>query len=153
MMKPASTLEARIRDVALAFPDATEDFPWGERAIKVKGKVFLFMRGDRESISLSVKLPSTHFQALALTFTAPTGYGLGRSGWVTAKFPASNDEMLEQCREWLDESYRAVAPKKLVASLDGAGVPALKQSGPRSPVKRSGKPGAARKQATRKRTG
>ena len=86
--------------------------------MKVKGKVFLFMRGERESISLSVKLPSTHFQALALPFTEPTGYGLGRSGWVTATFPGSNDEMLEQCREWIDESYRAVAPKKLVASLD-----------------------------------
>ena len=117
-MKTSSPLEARIRAIALEYPEATEHFPWGERAMKVMGKVFLFMRGERESISLSVKLPSTRFQALALPFTEPTGYGLGRSGWVTANFSASNDEMMEQCREWIDESYRAVAPKKLVASLD-----------------------------------
>ena len=41
------TLEQVLRDRALAYPDATEDFPWGERAIKVRGKTFLFMRlGD-----------------------------------------------------------------------------------------------------------
>lgn len=118
-MKAASPLEARIRAVALEYPEATEHFPWGERAVKVKGKVFLFMRGERDHISLSVKLPQTHFQALALPFTEPTGYGLGRSGWVTAKFSSSNADMLEQCREWIDESYRAVAPRKLIARLDG----------------------------------
>ena len=116
-MKASSPLESRIRALALAYPEATEHFPWGERAIKVKGKVFLFMHGERDRISLSVKLPSTHFQAIALPFTEPTGYGLGRSDWVTAKFSSSAD-MLDQCREWLDESYRAVAPKKLVSTLD-----------------------------------
>jgi hypothetical protein len=34
-------IETALRDYALGFPEATEDFPWGERAIKVKGKVFL----------------------------------------------------------------------------------------------------------------
>lgn len=139
-MKPSSPLESRIRASALAYPDATEEFPWGERAIKVKGKVFLFMRGERDHISLSVKLPQTHFQALALPFTEPTGYGLGRSGWVTARFPSSDDDMLEQCREWIDESFRAVAPKRLVATLDGATAPEKARKAP-----------ARKKAATRRR--
>ena len=35
-----------LRDYALSFPGATEDFPWGERVAKVKGKVFVFLGGD-----------------------------------------------------------------------------------------------------------
>jgi hypothetical protein len=35
--------EAGLRAHALTKPEATEHFPWGERAIKVKGKVFLFI--------------------------------------------------------------------------------------------------------------
>jgi hypothetical protein len=35
------SLEGRLRATALAYPTATEDFPWGERAIKVGGKAFL----------------------------------------------------------------------------------------------------------------
>lgn len=150
-MKTSSPLESRIRAIALAYPEATEHSPWGERAIKVKGKVFLFMRGERDSISLSVKLPSTHFQALALPFTEPTGYGLGRSGWVTAKFPASAD-MLDQCREWIDESYRAVAPKKLLATLDGSKAASARQSGTRMEAKKPRTRNAGRKSGTRKRT-
>ena len=126
----------------MSYPDATEDFPWGERALKVKGKVFLFMRGDRERISLSVKLPKTHFQALVLPFAKPTGYGLGKAGWVTAEFATTEGEMLEQVRDWLDESYRAVAPKTLVAALErgraGAG-----EEGEAGRVKK--RSGAARK--------
>jgi hypothetical protein len=37
-------IETALRDCALGFPEAVEEFPWGERAIKVKGKVFLFIR-------------------------------------------------------------------------------------------------------------
>lgn len=56
--------------------------------------------------------------ALDLPYAAPTGYGLGKSGWVT--FTPSQDEMpaLEQLKEWIDESYRAQAPRKLVKELD-----------------------------------
>ena len=51
-----------------------------------------------------------------LPFTEPTGYGLGKSGWVTAKF--DDTPPLPLLKEWLDESYRAQAPKKLQAMLE-----------------------------------
>jgi hypothetical protein len=34
----------QVRAFAKGFPEAHEDFPWGESAIKVRGKVFVFMR-------------------------------------------------------------------------------------------------------------
>jgi hypothetical protein len=76
------------------------------------------MATEEGVFSFSVKLPRTGFQALALPFVKPTGYGLGRSGWVTVHPPGKGREIRDQCLAWIDESYRAVAPKKLVASLD-----------------------------------
>ena len=115
--------EALLRERGLTFPEATEDFPWGHRTLKVRGKAFAFLSGARgRPLALSVKLPRTGFQALALPFCAPTGYGLGRAGWVTATLPASRPKaaLRDQCLAWLDESYRAVAPKRLAARLDAA---------------------------------
>jgi predicted DNA-binding protein (MmcQ/YjbR family) len=112
-------VESALRDYALTFPEATEDFPWGERAIKVKGKVFLFMRADAEEVSFSVKLPHSRFFVLDLPNTEPTHYGLGKHGWVNARYPGAPKKSLEMFKMWIDESYRAVAPRKLLAKLDG----------------------------------
>ena len=46
------------------------------------------------------------------------GYGLGRSGWVTVPLRAPG-MTLDLLRDWIEESYRIVAPKRLVAELDG----------------------------------
>jgi predicted DNA-binding protein (MmcQ/YjbR family) len=83
----------------------------------VKGKTFVFLALDEEGLSLSAKLPLSGVAALALPFASPTGYGLGKSGWVTARFAAGDEVPLELLHEWLDESYRAIAPKKLSARL------------------------------------
>ena len=51
--KPKGALaaaEQALRAHAMKQPDATEHFPWGERAIKIKGKVFLFMYADAERL-------------------------------------------------------------------------------------------------------
>jgi predicted DNA-binding protein (MmcQ/YjbR family) len=107
-----------LRKFALRYPDATEDMPWGHHAIKVKGKSFLFLAADAETFSLSAKLPSSGGVALKLPFASPTEYGLGRSGWVTARFPRGAPVPLDVLRLWIDESYRAVAPKRLAARLE-----------------------------------
>src|SRR5215217_3331719 len=107
------SLAGRLRARALQLPEATEDFPWDERAIKVRGKAFLFLRAEGDSVSFSVKLPKSAAEALELPNVEPTSYGLGRHGWVTATVDASRDTPFETFEAWLAESYRAVAPKKL----------------------------------------
>jgi predicted DNA-binding protein (MmcQ/YjbR family) len=114
---PARRAEALLRTFALAYPDAVEEFPWGERVIKVRKKVFLFLGRSDGGLSLSVKLPDSGLMALGLPFASPTGYGLGKSGWVTASFAPRARPPVDLLRRWVDESYRAVAPKKLVAAL------------------------------------
>jgi predicted DNA-binding protein (MmcQ/YjbR family) len=110
-----------LRKFALGYPEATEDFPWGDRVMKVRGKVFVFMgRPTGEGFGLSTKLPGSGGAALMAPFASPTGYGLGKSGWVTASFEANETIPVGLMKEWIDESYRAVAPKTLVKMLDGA---------------------------------
>jgi predicted DNA-binding protein (MmcQ/YjbR family) len=111
--------EMKLRGHALRFPEVTEDFPWEHRALKVKGKVFLFLYREPALLSLSVKLPESAQAALRLPFAAPTGYGLGKSGWVTAKFEQGDKIPVDMLLEWISESYRAIAPKRVLAQLDG----------------------------------
>lgn len=128
MPKPRAAIaraEAALRAHALAKPSATEHFPWGERAIKVKGKVFLFMSNGGEELSLSTKLPDSAEVALLLPFAAPTGYGLGKAGWVSARFAADDAPPVELLCRWIDESYQAVAPKKLA---QGAATPPARRA-------------------------
>lgn len=115
----AGDLAMSIREIAMGYPEVTEDFPWGERAIKVKGKAFIFISTHKEGeVSFSVKLPQSRDMAYDLPFAEPTHYGLGKHGWVTAHLPAKKKPPMDLIRAWIDESYRAIAPKKLVAQLD-----------------------------------
>ena len=124
-LKASNRHEASLRKFALAFPETVEEFPWGHRAFKVKKKTFLFLAADESGLSLSVKLPESRGVALTLPFAQPTGYGLGKSGWVTASFPKGpkgakgRKPPLDLLKEWIEESYRAIAPRKLVAKLGG----------------------------------
>ena len=108
-------VEAGLREFALGYPEAWEDFPWGERVFKVRKKIFLFMGLAPEGLGLSVKLPHSHAAAMMLTWTEPTGYGLGRAGWVSARIKPGQQVPVDFLMEWVDESYRAVAPKGLSA--------------------------------------
>jgi predicted DNA-binding protein (MmcQ/YjbR family) len=110
----------RIRDFALALPEAVEDHPWGEVVAKVNGKIFVFLGlEDLPESAITVKLDESHEQALAVPGAAPTGYGLGRAGWVTV--PLGDDSPpVEVLADWVEESYRRIAPKRLVARLDPA---------------------------------
>jgi hypothetical protein len=72
---------------------------------------------DDGGFGLSVKLPASAPMALLLPFASPTGYGLGKSGWVSARFSPSESPPLDLLRAWIDESYRAIAPKTLVKKL------------------------------------
>ena len=112
------SLEGRLRAMALSYPATTEDFPWGERAIKVRGKAFLFMRAEGGTVSFSVKLPVSGAEALEQSFTEPTHYGLGKHGWVTATIDTTRSAPIELFSDWIEESFRAVAPKRVVAQLD-----------------------------------
>jgi predicted DNA-binding protein (MmcQ/YjbR family) len=133
MPKRSSLTAAKraLSKLALSYPDTREDHPWGHSAFKVKGKVFLFLFSEKGFLSLSLKLPESHLAALRLPFATPTSYGLGKSGWVTAKFTNTDEVPLEMLADWLDESFRAIAPKRVLAKVDGQ--PATRRA-PNEPI-------------------
>jgi predicted DNA-binding protein (MmcQ/YjbR family) len=115
----ARTTRARLLRFALGLPGAWVDHPWGEEVAKVGTKVFVFFGppDDPAHVGMTVKLDESHPEALAVTGAEPSGYGLGRSGWVTIPFRrgAPPAGVLE---DWIEESYRRIAPKRQVAELD-----------------------------------
>jgi predicted DNA-binding protein (MmcQ/YjbR family) len=113
--KKASRIGASIRKHALSYPQTREDFPWGESAFKVKDKTFVFMSDGDDGVSFSVKLPASRDLAMALPGSEPTHYGLGSKGWVTIRPTAKTSAAV--LRFLIDESYRSVAPKKVVDAL------------------------------------
>lgn len=122
-----ATLKAvgkRIKAAAEAYPDAKLDHPWGEDVFKVGGKVFVFFGIPGDGFLIVVKLPQSSGAALMLPFVEPTGYGLGKAGWVSASFKGDDEVPEGLLLEWLEESYRAVAPKKLLKLLDAPAEPA-----------------------------
>jgi predicted DNA-binding protein (MmcQ/YjbR family) len=82
----------------------------------VNRKVFVFL-GPDASERMTVKLDESHAHALSVEGAEKTGYGLGRSGWVNVPLDA-DDVTLDLLRDWIEESYRIVAPKRLVTELD-----------------------------------
>ncbi|GAA3253915.1 hypothetical protein GCM10020216_089070 [Nonomuraea helvata] len=85
-------------------------------------KVFVFLGIDEQTEkwnpSFGVKLLSeAHGHALTVEGAAPSGYGLGKAGWVTVPFlsPLPETDVL---LDWVEESYRAIAPKRAVKQLD-----------------------------------
>ncbi|OFW75281.1 MAG: dGTPase [Actinobacteria bacterium RBG_16_68_12] len=113
-----SDVREELRDFALSLPEAFEDHPWGESVIKVRGKVFVFFGADGSSRPrITVKLVESHGHALSIEGAEPTGYGLGKSGWVTIPVDAHGVDV-ELLGDWIEESYRIVAPKRLVVELD-----------------------------------
>ena len=105
-----------LRRYAFGLPEAYEDHPWGESVAKVRKKVFVFFgMNDSGEPGMSVKLRDSQPLALAQPGATPTGYGLGKAGWVSIRI--APDMPFEMLREWIDESYRVVAPKTLVVKL------------------------------------
>ncbi|HSX54160.1 MAG TPA: MmcQ/YjbR family DNA-binding protein [Sphingomonas sp.] len=117
MSKGRETIEA-LREWGLAFPGAHIKAPWPEHAdLAVNDKTFAYL-STGDTFQMSAKLRYTSEAALELPYAAPAAYGLGKSGWVT--FTPADDAIpdLAQLKDWIEESYRAQAPKKLVRELD-----------------------------------
>jgi predicted DNA-binding protein (MmcQ/YjbR family) len=117
MRRPRET-RRRVLAFALTLPGAYEDHPWDEDVAKVNNKVFVFLgHEDGADPGMTVKLRDSHEQALMVPGSEPSGYGLGRAGWVDIPFRETTPP-LDVLKDWIEESYRIVAPKRFVGELD-----------------------------------
>ena len=118
-MQNCSAIIDDLRAWGLSLPGAHRKSPWPEHDdLAVKDKTFAYLPAAGQPFKLSVKLPYTGSTALDLPFAEPTAYGLGKSGWVSFNPPEDEIPDLDQLKEWVEESYRAQAPRRLVKELD-----------------------------------
>lgn len=112
----------KVREFALGLPGAVEEFPWGESVAKVNKKVFVFLGVQDGSYPLGVtvklKDDTAHAHAMSSPGAEPAGYGLGKAGWVSIPLEQQGAPAAEMLCDWVEESYRVIAPKRLIAELD-----------------------------------
>lgn len=143
---PTDAALRELRAFGLAYPGAHTKSPWpGHLDLAVNDKTFAYLSLEGEPLGISCKLPQTSAMALLLPGCAPAAYGLGKSGWVRATF-AGPDVPIAMLKAWIDESYRAQAPKQLLKLLTPAAPPAASPPRSSSRVKASApKPRAPRR--------
>jgi len=109
-----------LRKFGMAYPGVTVKSPWpGHYDLAVKDKTFVYLSLPGEPLGVGCKLPKSAAMALMLPMCTPMAYGLGKSGWVSASFkgvPAASIDV-DMLKAWIDESYRAQAPKSLLKQL------------------------------------
>lgn len=108
-----------LRAYGLKFPGAHTKSPWPKHLdLAVNDKTFAYLSLEGEPLKVSCKLPKSAGDALLLPNTSPTGYGLGKWGWVSIAFDSGEEAAVDMLKAWIEESYRAQAPKRLVKQLD-----------------------------------
>ena len=120
------TLATKLRAMALAYPETYEEQPWGDRVVKVKGKIFFLCGVHEGQLYVTVKAKKSGRKLLMRPYAEPTHYGMGKYGWVTVKVRNDTKVMLDLIKAWIDESYRAVAPKKLLEGRTPSSAPRRK---------------------------
>ena len=120
----ASTFE-RIEKLALSLPEAqrVDIEAWGgEPTFRVRGKNFVF--ANPEGTTVTLKLSKDEAEAVVATVEGalPTGYGLGRHGWISVELSKRlSGERWQELEEWILTSYTLVAPKTLARKVVVAG--------------------------------
>ena len=108
---------ARLERIVARLPEAerVDIAEWGDHpTFRVRGKNFVF--SDQAATNLSLKLPKEEAAAVVATdpTAEPSGYGLGRHGWISVSVDAgADDDRWQQLEEWVRTSFTLVAPKKL----------------------------------------
>ena len=109
-----------VRRLALSLPEATEQESWGTPTFRVRKKIFaMFGEGQRECWVKSI-----HDEQRALSQMDPETFFVppyvGPSGWVGVWLDGRVD--WDELAGLVQDSYRLVAPKRLVRSLDATGL-------------------------------
>ena len=129
-----------LRAVALRYPEVQEGTACKKSSFKARKKAFLFMGMDDRSYNAMVKLRESLAEAAELAAREPDRYKVGAHGWVTATFSHDESPPPGLLDRWIAESYRVLAPKRLVAlPPDGGLPPASAERTPKKPEKKAAK--------------
>ena len=131
-MKPDSILP-RLRKLCLALPATSEVKAWGHPTFRVDGKIFVgygektnqmlvdLMNRAETLPTIGVKVGKARQKELLRDTRFAYADYVGRFGWVTMTLKGRID--WNEVIGLVLTSYRLIAPKKLLAQLDGESSP------------------------------
>jgi predicted DNA-binding protein (MmcQ/YjbR family) len=132
-MKPnKQKLLEQVRDICLALPDTKETLTWGKPHFRVKEKIFAGFDTESEVPTVGFKLEMKHQAQVLKDPRFQRAPYVGHKGWVDMDVSGIKD--WDEVKALIVESYRLIAPKKSLAALDGAPVPAARK---KTPAKRT----------------
>jgi predicted DNA-binding protein (MmcQ/YjbR family) len=109
---PAAEVSKTVRRLALSFPEAYEDAPWGFPVFKVAdNRMFAWLQEDPPAAEVTLKLDAEEREIALLHPWVRIASYVGRYGWVTAR--VEDEDALATTLEWVRESYFLKAPKQL----------------------------------------
>ena len=115
---------ARVRAVCLALPEAEEKEAWGMPTFRVRGKLFAHFADDHHDDGrTALWLKAAPGAQELLVEAAPERFFVpayvGPRGWVGARLDGEVD--WEEVAELVEEAWRLIAPKRVVAAFEEAG--------------------------------
>ena len=111
---------APLRAICLPHPEAVEAEAFGTPTFQVRSKNFAMVHKPDARVSVWCKAPPGAQEAYIAS--EPERYYkppyLGPKGWIAAWISPECDPDWDAIAEIVDESYRLIAPKRLVGLLD-----------------------------------
>jgi predicted DNA-binding protein (MmcQ/YjbR family) len=104
---------ARLREICLALPEATEELTWDEVNFRVRKKIFCF---PGRGASISVKADRDELPALLADSRFQPAPYLARGGWVLMSLDSGAVDWTE-VSELIATSYCLIAPKSLATQV------------------------------------
>jgi predicted DNA-binding protein (MmcQ/YjbR family) len=142
----AKTPLQHMREICLSLPGTKETLTWGQPHFRVGEKIFSGIGDEKGKAKIGFKLEMDHADAIIQDPRFERAPYVGHKGWVSMDVAGVRD--WEEVRALVMESYRLIAPKRLLAQLaGGAGTPAA------APARGAGRKAPARRNAaTRSRS-
>lgn len=106
-----------IRDIALAFPEATEKQTWGHPTFRVRDKIFVSYGTDDDGHSVVTMKAAPGEQESLLAEGDPffSPKYVGAKGWIGVRIDEETD--WREIAELVVDSYREIAPKSLSVGI------------------------------------
>ena len=122
MEDPGAALEG-ARAICLALPEAEEKEAWGMPTFRVRGKLFAHFADDHHGDGrVALWLKAAEGAQELLVEAAPERFFvppyMGPRGWVGVGVDGEVD--WEEVAALVEEAWRLIAPKRVVAALDAA---------------------------------
>ena len=115
-MAKRSPVFTKVKAICLALPETKLTMTWGKPHFRVGEKIFAGCNDDDDPPTIGFKLTKPHQGQLIKRPGFEKAKYVGRHGWVS--MDASRVKDWDEVRALIHESYRLIAPKRLVRQVE-----------------------------------